>query len=291
MKKTKFITCIYTDLHGTELGGRPSRYNHYRLSLLSLLKMTDADFICYTSEEELSSLEDFFYDQNNISKEQLKLSVYDIWNCKYKELINFRKDIEFIKQGDRCIEIQYSKFAWWYNEDGSYENYYWIDAGFSHCGLIPDKYLNQINYMRGFYESTLFDNLFLQNLINFTDDKFFVIGKENNINYWSGTVSPKWYKNYDNSIHIIGGLFGGKKEKWQEVVDLFESYMKNILTEDEGLPHEELILSLIYVNHNELFKRKDFDIWWHKDNYKEGTQEFFEQNKSFYKILEEIYNL
>ncbi len=242
MKKTKFITCIYTDLYGSELGGRPGRYNHYRWSLISLLKMTDADFVCYTSETELPSLEDFFYNQNNISREQLKFSVYDIWNCKYKDLINSRKDIDFTKKGDRCIEIQYSKFAWWYNEDGSYENYYWIDAGISHCGLIPVKYLDQINYMRGFYESPLFNNDFLQNLINFTGDRFFIIGKENDRNFWSQTVSPKWYVNYDRSIHIIGGLFGGKKEKWQPVVDLFESYIEKILTEDSGLPHEELIL-------------------------------------------------
>ena len=97
MKKTKFITCIYTDLYGSELGGRPGRYNHYRWSLISLLKMTDADFVCYTSETELPSLEDFFYNQNNISREQLKFSVYDIWNCKYKDLINSRKDIDFTK--------------------------------------------------------------------------------------------------------------------------------------------------------------------------------------------------
>lgn len=292
MKKTKFITCIYTDLYGSELGGRPGRYNHYRWSLLSLLKMTDADFICYTSEKELESLEDFFYTQNNVSREQLKFSVYDIWNSKYKDLINSRKDVEFIKKGDRCIEIQYSKFAWWFNEDGSYENYYWIDAGLSHCGLIPVKYLDQSNYMRGFYESPLFNNSFLENLINFTGDKFFLIGKENNRNFWSQTVSPKWYTNYDRSIHIIGGLFGGKKEKWDEIVNLFETYMKNILTEDEGLPHEELIMSLMHVNHNELFERKHFDIWWCPDNAPQGvTPELFEQNKSFYRILEELNNI
>ncbi len=95
---------------------------------------------------------------------------------------------------------------------------------------IPVKYLDQSNYMRGFYESPLFNNSFLENLIHFTGDKFFLIGKENNRNFWSQTVSPKWYNNYDRSIHIIGGLFGGKKEKWDEIVNLFETYMKNILT-------------------------------------------------------------
>jgi hypothetical protein len=146
--------------------------------------------------------------------------------------------------------------------------------------------------MRGFYESSLFNNLFLENLIKFTGDKFFLIGKENNRNFWSQTVSSKWYSNYDRSIHIIGGLFGGKKEKWGEIVSLFENYMKNILEGNEGLPHEELIMSLMHVNHNELFERKHFDIWWCRDNAPKGTSdELFQQNKSFYKILEELNNI
>jgi hypothetical protein len=65
--------------------------------------------------------------------------------------------------------------------------------------------------------------------------------------------------------------------------------MKNILTEDEGLPHEELIMSLMHVNNNELFERKHFDIWWCPDNCPPGTDmTLFDRNKSFYKILLEL---
>ena len=56
----KFITSIYSDLYGTEFGGRPNRGGHYRYSLLSLLKMTDADFLCYTSDREIESLKEAF---------------------------------------------------------------------------------------------------------------------------------------------------------------------------------------------------------------------------------------
>jgi hypothetical protein len=292
MKKTKFITCIYTDLFGTELGGRPGRYHHYRWSLLSLLKMTDADFLCYTSESELQSLKDFFYVENKVSSEQLKFSVYDIWNCKYKNLIDSRKDVDFTKRNDRCIEIQYSKFAWWFNEDGLYENYFWIDAGLSHCGLIPTKYLEKTYPPKTFYESNLFNNDFLKNLLEFTGDKFFLIGKDNVRNFWSQTVNPKWYTNYERDIHIIGGLFGGKKEKWQPLVDMFENYMTNILKEDEGLPHEELIMTLMYYNNLDLFNRKHFDIWWCRESAPPDTPDsFFEGNKSFFRILEELNNI
>jgi hypothetical protein len=289
MKKTKIITAIYSDLYGTEIGGRPGRNHHYKLSLISLLKMTDADFLCYTSEREIDSLKQFFYTEKNVSQEQLKFEIFDLSNSKFKELINLRKDIEFTKKGDRCIEIQYSKFSWWWNEDGSYENYYWVDAGLSHCGLIPNKYLLDTHTYEKFYESSLFNNKFLQNLIDFTGDKCFLIGKENNRNFWSQTVDSKWYKEYERDIHIIGGMFGGKKEIWNTIVPMFEDYVQKILTEDNGLPHEELIMSVMYVNHKELFAKKHFDIWWCPDNSPQDVpKELFEENKSFYKILEEL---
>ena len=51
--RVKFITAIYSNLNGTDYGGRQNRGNHYRWSLISLLRMTNAEFICYTSEDEI----------------------------------------------------------------------------------------------------------------------------------------------------------------------------------------------------------------------------------------------
>ena len=158
--KVKFITSIYSDLYGTEYGGRIGRGGHYRYSLLSLLKMSDADFLCYTSDRELPSLITFFYETHGISSDKLKFQVFDIANTKFKDLINQYKDVEATKKSDRCIEVQYSKFHWWWNEDKSYDYYYWIDAGLSHCGLIPVKYLVGTHPEQRYYESTLFNNDF-----------------------------------------------------------------------------------------------------------------------------------
>lgn len=285
----KFITSIYSDLYGTEYGGRMNRGSHYRFSLLSLLKMTDADFLCYTSDRELESLKNFFYEEYQISPQKLKFQVFDISQTKFGDLINQYKNIEETKKSDRCIEIQYSKFHWWWNEDKSYDYYYWIDAGLSHCGLIPLKYLTDNGLIRRYYESSLFNNEFLKNLIKDTNDKFIIIGKENDRNFWSGTVDIKWYTEYERSLHIVGGLFGGHKSKWDEVVNLFENYVSNIIVEDRNIPHEEQVMTLMYYNHKDLFERKHFDIWWCRDNAPRGTsEELFQQNKSFYKILEEF---
>ena len=287
--KIKFITSIYSDLHGTEFGGRPNRGTHYRYSLLSLLKMTDADFLCYTSDREINDLTKFFYEDNGVSSDKLKLEIFDIGNTKFKDLILQHKNIEEVKHSDRCVEVQYSKFHWWWKEDKSYDYYYWIDAGLSHCGLIPDKYLTEVGPMRCYYESNLFNNTFLKNLIEDTGDKFILLGKENDRNYWSGTVDPKWYTTYDRSIHIIGGLFGGHRDKWDNIVNIFENYLENLLTTEKITYHEEVIMTLMYFNHKELFERKHFDIWWFKGNAPAGvTDELFENNKSFYKMLEEF---
>lgn len=281
------MTSIYSDLYGSDMGGRPGRKDHYRFSLLSLLKMTQADFVCYTSERELESLNEFFYKQHQISQEKLKFVVFDLNNNEYSQYINEVKNIDSIRTSDRCYEIQYSKFSWFKNEDKSYDYYFWFDAGLSHTGLIPDKYLNAEGY-RGYYESTLFNQKFLDNLINYIGDKFLLVAKENSRNFWEGTVDPKFYTTYDNSVHVIGGFFGGKTELWDKVVSEFDKSVKMILPEQKRLFYEEHFMSLMYQNHKDWFKTLNFDIWWHEDNFKEGTKEFFQQNKSFYKILEEL---
>jgi hypothetical protein len=100
--------------------------------------MNNADFICYTSDEEFDSLERFFYEENNISREKLQIVKFNLRNNEFSNIINKYKDVEGIKRGDRCIEIQYMKFIWFLLENKSYDYYFWIDAGLSHCGLIPN---------------------------------------------------------------------------------------------------------------------------------------------------------
>jgi hypothetical protein len=249
--------------------------------------MSQADFVCYTSEREIDDLKEFFYKNHNISEDRLKFVLFELLNNEYADLINGFKNIEVIKKSDRCYEIQYSKFSWLKNEDKSYDYYFWFDAGLSHTGLIPDRYLSAPGY-RGYYESTLFNDKFLSNLINYSEDKFVMVAKENSRNYWEGTVDPKFYTTYNNSVHIIGGFFGGKTELWDKVIKQFDDYVRLVIPEQKRLFYEEHFMSLIYQNHKDWFKTLDFDIWWHEDNFKEGSKEFFEQNKSFYKILEEL---
>jgi hypothetical protein len=124
-----------------------------------------------------------------------------------------------------------------------------------------------------------------------SENKFTIIGKENDKNYWSGTVDPKHFFNYDRSYHIIGGLFGGKKELWIEITELFKKYVYLVTESDGRLYHEEDIMTLMFRNHEDMFKIHQFDIWWHENERIPGIddmEEYVRTRKSFYKILEEL---
>lgn len=278
--KVKMITCIYSNLYSTEFGGRPSRRLHYRLSLLALLNM-DADFICYTSKEEIEDLSNFFYNEYNIDKQKLTLKVFDLNNHHFLQLFKKYKNYEEAKQSDRCIEIQYMKFIWFLMENNEYDYYYWIDSGLSHSGLIPDKYrVFGKNHYSIYFNSILFTPNFLSNLIKESENKFLIIGKENDKRYWSGTVDPIHYKKYDRSYHIIGGLFGGKLNLWPNMVSLFEEVVNTVTEYDKKIYHEEIIMSLLFRNNESLFKMLSFDTW---------QPEKIENEICFYEIIEKLY--
>ena len=92
--------------------------------------------------------------------------VFDLTNTKYFNQIRELKNLEEMKKTDRCFEIQYNKFFWLDNEDLSYDYYYWIDAGLSHCGLLPDKYLTHVDQYKGYY-----DNGLLNHILNYINGK------------------------------------------------------------------------------------------------------------------------
>jgi hypothetical protein len=287
--KIKFLTAIYNNLFGTELGGRQNRKEHYKWSLISLLRMTNSDFTCYCSNEEYNELYNFFYNENLINHERFELIKFDLTNIDNFKYIEKYKNLEEIKKSDRCLEIQYNKFFWFYNEDMSYDYYFWIDAGLSHCGLLPDKYLNNSGNMRQYYDSYFFDNEFLEKLVEKTDDKITLFAKDNVRNFWSNTLPKKYYENYNSSLHIIGGLFGGSSKNMKWLVEEFKKYLELVTEESKTLYMEEHFLSLIYFNNQEKFKTYNFDVWWHETNGPPGLDSnFFTINKSFYKSLEDL---
>jgi len=288
--KIKFITCIYSNLYETEFGGRVARYHHYRWSLLSLLKMSEADFLCYTSEDEIDDLKNFFYAENGIPKKKLKFKIFDLTNVKHYDIIKKYRDVGGYKHKERCYEIQYCKFFWMLSERWTHDYYFWVDAGLCHIGLIPTKHLmNNGKNGQEYYNSELFDNTFLNKVIEKIGDRIFLFEKENIRNFWDHTIPENFYKEYDNSGHIIGGMFGGKKNIVKLYCKIFEKVFLDVTQKTNRLWYEENIMTLIYYNNKEMFKTFLFDTWWHEESGISGLEpNYFNKNKSFYRLLEEI---
>jgi hypothetical protein len=108
--KTLIYTSIYSNLWGTEFGGRPSRGLHYKYSLLSILKLNPDKLICFTSKEELPELKSWFYEINKISEDKLEFIVFDLTKSRFFNEIRNLKNLSEIITSDRCYEIQYNKF-------------------------------------------------------------------------------------------------------------------------------------------------------------------------------------
>jgi len=276
--KTLILTSIYSNLWGTEFGGRASRGHHYRYSLLSILKMAPSKIVCFTSKEEIDDLKNFFYVTNNINPEILELKEFDLQNSKYFNVIRSKKNLVEMKNFDRCFEIQYNKFFWVDEivDINNYDRVYWFDAGLSHSGLFPECF-SYGEYHDKNFKFNLFNENYLNYLNEITSDKFILVCKNNTgPYYWSPSIPEKYYKNHNKDLHVIGGFFGGKKDDYLNVVNNFDSLLSKLLLNESNLYMEEQILSCILYNTEDFFFTLKFDDWYKKENNPSETKLFYE---------------
>lgn len=274
---TLIYTSIYSNLYGTEFGGRSSRSFHYKSSLYNILNLNADKYICFTSTEEIKQLEEYFYEQKNVSRDKLQFIIFNLTETKYFNEIRKLKNLEEMKKKDRCFEIQYNKFFWFdlLPNKEIYNKIYWVDAGLSHSGLFPSNYsfgLGQEKY----YFFNLFNENFLSKLNTLTESKLVLVGKNNrNRFFWSQTIPTTYYSNYNNDYHIIGGFFGGNKEDFIKLKLDFEDLLLKLLLNEKLLYMEEQILCCLYVNKQENYGLLKFDDWYKRDSHKDGEVRYF----------------
>lgn len=265
--KTLLYTSIYAKLWGTEFGGRPGRELHYKYSLLTILNLNPNKVICFTSSEEVEDLKLWFYNQNNISPEKLEFILFDLNNSKYHKEIGELKNNMFDKSTDRCYEVQYNKFFWidLIPNLESYDRVFWIDAGLSHGGIFPKQYSYGNGYEKHF-NFTLFNENFLNKIGKISENKLLLLSKNNSGKYyWSSTIPSKYYTEFDNSEHIIGGMFGGKVNDLLEFKNQFEKLLEDLISQESTLYFEELIMSNIYSKDKSNFTAMKFDDWYDRE--------------------------
>lgn len=275
--KTLLYTSIYSNLWGTEFGGRSSRNFHYKSSLYNILNLKPNKVICFTSSEELSNLEEYFYKQKNVDREFLTFVVFDLTDSKYFNEIRKLKNLEEMKKTDRCFEIQYNKFFWFdlLPDKENYDRIYWMDAGLSHSGLFPTKYSFGTGQEQ-YYHFNLFNENFLNKLNKITELKPVLVGKNNQHQFfWSQTIPNQYYSNYNNDYHVIGGFFGGKCEDVNKLKNNFEKVLTKLLQSENRLYMEEQILSYLYVENSNNYELLKFDDWYERETHIKGQVSYF----------------
>lgn len=269
--KELFITAIYSNLNGTDLGGRPSRSHHYKWSLLNILNLKPSKVVCFTSAEEIDELKSWFYDEHQVDTDLLVFREFDLRKSKHYDKIQANKDIDHVKNGDRCHEIQYNKFFWakLIKDRHDYERIYWIDAGLSHGGLFPVEYQLGDKW-ESHFSITMFRRKVLQRWNELSKDKVLIMAKNNTSRYyWSQTLPDHYYTEYNNDKHIIGGMFGCTPKRYDELAATFEKYLVNALNKCENLYHEEQIMCCMYANDMDRYNTLDFDDWYERHEWKQ----------------------
>lgn len=281
-----FVTCIYDDIHNTDLTGRHNRGTHYAFSLAQMHEM-GAPIYCYTDKINMYK---FFPTFLLHGYENFKFISYNLSDSP------LHKEIQRVKKTDpdryfetpgwkiRCVEIMWGKFDWLIHviekiglADDKYV--FWIDAGLAHSGILPLRF--NTHYRSAKYQSSshdynnrfYFDQIFNADLPDFLVD--YIDGKEllHFICNKPQHNDPMPFK-LENVKYIgtaVGGLFGGTTRMMDEWSHKGKAFCEKLLQHDCIVKEEDVLSYLINLefqknkNFAEKIKIFSFDTWYHED--------------------------
>jgi len=288
IKDLTITTCIYYDLFGTEFGGRHGPLNKYFYGLLSMMKM-NCPIVLYCWDRDISVIKDFIYKETNDTRtNQIEFREFNLYDSPLYEKIKSVKDIEKQKTSDRSFDVSISKFLMLKNTILNNSNnstyFYFLDAGLSSSSLFPNKYLTEkIHPTKKWSECSLFNPKLTENLMKIVEPDNMVLWR---IAEWTNYIDYKHCSNNDK-ISVIAGIFGSKKNKLLEYIDLVLNRFTFIIDEDKTLYLEEPIMTILYKENPSLFKTVNFDVWYHEDS-GDVFQPMRAGKKSFYHTFEEL---
>lgn len=276
------ISCAYYNLP-EEYNGRIARKNHY-LESLKTISHTEAPLHLYINPCEHDEMRNYIKKDNIIYKCQ-NLNELPIYN----KIAEIKKTSYLEKQ--RCYEIMYSKTFWLREviKSTNYDYYFWIDAGLSYSGLFPHRLRtnpNSTNAYDMYYNYKVFNNTLINNIINQCGEKLWCICFDQKIKTWAAYAPQKFFTN-KLPLHMVGGMFGGKKDKILNFCDSFDKLLDQMLSENILLT-EEQIYTVLVCNNIDDYKINYFNCWYH-ENQSPGLYENWIKNlsevKEFYKIF------
>ena len=286
--KVTFVTCIYDDLYGSELGGRSNPTRKYYYGVESALKM-DSPYVIFCWPKDVEKLEKFFTDFLGHEEFQKRIRVigYDLYKTDLREIIKREKVKNTNIPADRCHDVMFGKFSMVLkvieeNFFGS-EYFFWIDAGLSSSSLFPNKHLDLSIPEKRYNSCHLFTPKVVDSLISNSSDKVLFL-KLNTVGY---QFNKKHLPPDHGPWYIIGGLFGGKKDQMINLCkSVLDSFLFHISVHDT-LYFEEQIMTILYSFNRGDYNVIEFDTWYHEDC-GDWVQERIKGKKNFYKIFEDF---
>lgn len=281
-KKTLFVTCLYSNLYGTRIGGRSSRLNHYLQSLETLLQM-ERDIIIYTSEQDAEKIL-----ERDLLRESphIRIIIEDIFAHPQHDFFQ-RKIKEYeIVNSDRCFEIMHSKPYWVQKhlEDG-YDQVFWIDCGLCHGGLFPIRYRGDDSFKND-NKCSLFNTKLVENL-NKIDGKVFILAADQTDHLTGPNPDERFFFEGEkmHKFYIVGGMFGGDVKEVKVFCEKYDEVFNKMINID-SFQTEEQLLSFLYFRYDSLFSPAVFTTWHHEDS--DMAQYNIENEIYFYNIFENL---
>ncbi len=296
--KNTLVTAIYYTTPTSRIGGRGYTFEFYEAPFRNILNL-GCNIVIYSHESEISKIHNFFSRYNFTD---YKVIEYDLHNYNNSDKIYHLKEQDGIINSDGlipgepyfrndrnhhlCLSKPYFLKDTIDNQYFESENYYWIDAGLFHHGIIPEKF-GGIERLTRVNEENYWPNN-PNNICN--TDMISKLQSKNNtdlifIGLHEFPMLINWSKFFDfiKQVHIIGGFFGGKKdivlELYQDFVDLSNDILNNDI-----LTLEEEVLSMLYTKKYNIYEHIPFLSWYHdvpeSPNYYEPSP-----HPRFYKIF------
>jgi hypothetical protein len=254
-----FVTAIYRRRSDDALGGRDRPLAFYFDSMQRLAHF-GAAWVIYTDPEQAADVK-AFADSLAVPVDVVPRALELVPRFSRIQALREALGVRFKVYRDRCHVLCFAKPAWVAAEAAAprfgSEFVYWIDAGLAHEGLFPRR-LRQ-------HPAVVFDPVSLWALQQYPRFTVLAHPLAGSLQHDVDVVDMSAVAQVTTrpTRHVVGGLFGGRREHVLPFAVKFDALHERLLAAGM-LGTEENVLTLMATD-RDCFSVVDFDTWHHED--------------------------